>query len=270
MVVTVQEVGDASKSAQRFESRDNSRFDHVARSRELCGGRSLLAEGIKFRVDGLLEVFGFHPGFGRHLHFKYGTKYQRLLIHRHVLRDLLFVHKLLVQPAGLSPAKNRRRKIRFRISRFENRRSQPPHVHTGKLDVILKHGVTLRCNRRRACLDLRHILAALQRPKIFLHQAARLFRIEVPNNRQARVIWRVIQLEKVPHVLQLCRLNIQVRTDHFAVVRMFLREKLVEEPFFHYAVRSIFEALPPLITHHVLLIRKVRLVQFVRDISHAV
>src|SRR6267154_3301674 len=51
---------------------------------------------------------------------------------------------------------------------------------------------------------------------------------------------------------------------------MLFRKKLMEQPFFHYAVRSVFHALPPLVAYHVLLIRKICLVQFVRQITHAV
>ena len=134
----------------------------------------------------------------------------------------------------------------------------------------MNHRVTLRCNRRSVGFDLRHVLAALQWPKILVHQLARLLRIEVPNNRQARVVRGVIELEKIPHVLQLRGLNIEVRTDDFAVVRMLFRKELMEQPFFHHAVGSVLHALPALIADHVLLIRKIGLVQFVRQITHAV
>ena len=270
MVIAVQPVRDTSESAQRLETGDDSRFDHVSRPRELCSCRSVFTERVQLRIDRFLEIFGFHTGFCCRLHLKHRTKNQRLLIHCHVLRDLLFIHKFFVQPAGFSSAKNGGRKIRFGVARLEDRRGQPSHVNAWKLDVIVNHHVTLRCNRRSVGFDLRHVLAALQWPKILVHQLARLLRIEVPNNRQARVVRGVIELEKIPHVLQLRGLNIEVRTDDFAIVRMLFRKELMEQPFLHHAVGSVLHALPALIADHVLLIRKIGLVQFVRQIAHAV
>ncbi len=51
---------------------------------------------------------------------------------------------------------------------------------------------------------------------------------------------------------------------------MLFRKQLMKQPLFHDAVRSVFDALTPLVAHHVLLVRKVGLVQFVRQITHAV
>ena len=61
-----------------------------------------------------------------------------------------------------------------------------------------------------------------------------------------------------------------MRSDHVAVVWVLLRKYLVKHSFFHHAVWSVFHALPPFVAHYILLIRKIRLVQFVRQIAHAV
>ena len=123
MVVTVQAVGNSTESSQRLKACDDSRFDHVARPHELLGRGPVLPKRIQLRVDHFLEVLQFHAGFGRHLHFEHGTKNQRLLIHGHVLRNLFFIHKFLVQSAGLSAAENRCDKICLGVARLENRRS---------------------------------------------------------------------------------------------------------------------------------------------------
>ena len=96
MVVAVQAVGDSSESAKRLETRNDSRLDHISRSRDFCRRRPLLAERIHLRVDRFLEILWFHSGLCRRLHFKYGTKNQRLLIHRYVLRNLFFVNEFFV------------------------------------------------------------------------------------------------------------------------------------------------------------------------------
>ena len=134
----------------------------------------------------------------------------------------------------------------------------------------MNHCVTLRSNRRRVSLDLGHAFAPFQRRKIFFHQFARSLGMEIANDRQARIVRRVIELEKISHVLELRRLNIEVRTNHFTVIRMLFRKELVKQPLFHYAVRSVLNTLPPLIADYVLLVREVRLVQLVRQITHAV
>ncbi len=51
---------------------------------------------------------------------------------------------------------------------------------------------------------------------------------------------------------------------------MFFREELVKKAFFDDAVRSVFQALPPLVAHHVLLVRKIRLAELIGKIAHAV
>ena len=118
--------------------------------------------------------------------------------------------------------------------------------------------------------DLGNVLPALQWPKIFFHESPGFFGIEISDDRQARVVWRVIQLEKIPHVFEFGGLDVGMRSDHIAVIRMFFRKNLVKHRLFHHPVRRVFHALPPLVAHHILLVRKIGLVQFVRQITHAI
>ena len=270
MVVTVQAVGDASGPSQRLETRDDSRFEHVSRPRQLRRGWSLFAERLQLRVDRFLKIFRFHAGFCRRLHFKHRTKNQRLLIHAHVLGDLLFIHKFLVQPAGSSTAQNRCREFRFGVARFENRRGQPGHVHARELHVVLDHSAPFGCDCRRVRLDLGNVLPALQRAEIFFHESPGFFGIEISDDCQAGVVWRVIQLEKIPHVFEFGGLDVGMRSDHIGVIRMLFRKNLVKHRLFHHAVRCVFHALAALVTDHILLIRKVGLVQLIRQVTHPI
>ena len=51
---------------------------------------------------------------------------------------------------------------------------------------------------------------------------------------------------------------------------MAFRKELVEQALLHNSVGLVFHALPPFVAHDVLLIREIRLIQLVRQISHAV
>ena len=119
-------------------------------------------------------------------------------------------------------------------------------------------------------LDRRHGGAALQRAEILLDQLLRLRGIEVADDREARVVRRVVLAEESLHVVELRRLDVLVRADHVAVVRMALREERLDERLLGDAVRLVLDALTPLVADDVLLVRERRLVDLLEQVAHAV
>ena len=104
VVVHVQAVGDAAKPTERFESLDGSGIDDVPGALDLGRVWSCVAKVTQFGIDRLLELIRrmARPCGGLNLEDR--TEHQTLLPCGDVLRDLLLVHKRLVQTAGLAAA----------------------------------------------------------------------------------------------------------------------------------------------------------------------
>ena len=94
--------------------------------------------------------------------------------------------------------------------------------------------------------------------------------LEVAHDCQTGVVGSVIEPEEIPHVFQFGRLDVLVRADYVAVVGMALGIEQMEHSFVHDSVRSVLDALAPFVAHHVLLIGKAGLIQFVGQVAHAV
>ena len=193
-----------------------------------------------------------------------------MLICAHVQSHLLFVHEFLVQPAGFSAPQNCRGKVGLGVARFENRRGQPRLIHAWQLHVVLNHGAALGRDRRRFCRNFWHVFAPFEGTKIFFNQLFGVLRLEIPDDGQACVIGGVVQLKEVPYIFELCGLDVLVRTDNVAVIRMTLGIKQVHQPFFDGPVRLVLHALTALIADNVLLVGKIGLIQLVRQVAHAV
>ena len=82
---------------------------------------------------------------------------------------------------------------------------------------------------RRLRLDRRNRRSALQRAEVLLHQRLRLRRVEVADDGEAGVVGRVVLPEELLHVVELRRLDVFVRADDVAVVRMPGREQRLRE-----------------------------------------
>ncbi len=80
----------------------------------------------------------------------------------------------------------------------------------------------------------------------------------------------VVLPEKLPHVIELRGLDVGVRSDDVAVVRMPLRKQRLEHRFLDDAVRPVLAALTPLVPHDVLLVRQLRLIDRLEQVSHAI
>src|ERR1700682_6010457 len=87
--------------------------------------------------------------------------------------------------------------IGLRITGLENRRGQPGHVNRRELHMILNDGASLRTYSWGFDLNFGHFGAALQRAEMLFHEFTRMPGIEVADNREARVIRRVVQFEKI-------------------------------------------------------------------------
>ena len=246
------------------------RLDRVARALDLAARRRRRAKRGQLLVDRLLELLGRVSGTRGRLDLEHRSEDQRVLLRRHVLRDLLLVDQLLVQPARAAAAENRRGDVRIGVARLEDRRRQPRHVDARQLDARLHDLAPLGRDLRRLRLDRRNGRAALQRAEVLLDQRLRLRRVEVADDRQARVVGRVVLLEESLHVVELRRLDVLVRADDVAVVRMPLREQRLKQRLFGEAVRLVLDALAPLVADDVLLVRQRRLIDLVEQVAHAI
>ena len=193
-----------------------------------------------------------------------------MLVGRYIQRDLLFVDELLVKPAGLPASQHRGGKVRLRITRLENGRGEPRLVHPRELHVVLNDGAALGSDRRGFGGDPRHIVAALEWAKILFHEFSGTLRLKVTHNSKAGIVGGVVQPEEIPHIFQLCGLDVLMRTHDVAVIRVALGIEQMEHSLFHDSIRRVFHALATLVAHDVLLVGKVGLIQLVGQIPHAV
>src|SRR5438094_19882 len=243
MVVAVQAVGNAAKSAKRFESFDNPRFKHISRALEFFFRWPIRAERFQFRVDSLLQIFGLHAGTCRGLHLKLGAQHQRLLIRGDVKRNLFFINQLLVEAARFSASQDGCCEIRLGITGLENRRREPCFMDPRELHVVLNHGAALGGDWRSLRGDSWRVFAALERAEILFYKFFGVFGLEVSDDREACIVRSIVELEKVPDIFELCGLNVLVGTDDIVIVRMSFRKELVEQSLLHISVGLIFHKL---------------------------
>src|SRR5262249_58576154 len=116
--------------------------------------------------------------------------------------------------------------IGIRIAGSEERRGDPCDVHTWKLDSVSDDCASFGCNLRRLHVWLCDGLPALEWPKVFFHQRLRCGFVDVADDRNRCVVRRVVALEELLHIFQLCRLDVGMRTPAVALIRMILREEL--------------------------------------------
>ena len=116
----------------------------------------------------------------------------------------------------------------------------------------------------------RHRGTPLQRAEVLLDQLLGRRDVDVADDRHARVVRRVELAEEPPHVVQLHRLDVLVRSDDVAVVRVALREQRLHQRFFGKSVRLVLDALAPLVADDVLLVRERGLVDLLEQIAHAI
>ena len=270
VVVHVQPIGNAAEAADRLETLHHPCLDPVARPLNLGRIRSLVAEAIQLFIERRLDFFRRVAGPRSDRNVEHRAECQRRLPGCHVLRDLLLVHKLFVQPARFSPAQDVGRDVGLSVAGAEDGRGQPGDVHARQLDVILDDKPALGRNRRRLHPERRHVGPPLERPEVLFDQPPGRRLVDVPHDREARIVRRVIQLEELLHVVEARSLNVGVRSDDARIVGMCLREERVVERLFDDAVRLVLDRLAPLVADDILLIRKVRLVQLVDLIPHAI
>ncbi len=106
--------------------------------------------------------------------------------------------------------------------------------------------------------------------EILLHLFLDLVLVEVSDDCQGGVIWRVVLAEKVAHIFEFRGFDVNVRSNHGRIVGMVFREQFVVETFFHQSIRRVLRRLTPFIAHHVALVRQVLNVQFAGQVGHAV
>ena len=218
VVVAVQAIGDAAKSTERSRPsmiRDSIPFRARAQLRR---GRTVFRKASSSFVDrpfpALRALVRAAPSPAIS---KTEPRISDCCVTADVQRDLLFVDEFLVQPARLPAAQNRRREIGVRIAGLEDRRRQPRHVDARQLHVVLDDRAPLRGDRRRLRRDLRHgARRASAAQNISPRALSACAGSKSPDNRQARVVRRVVELEEIAHVLELRRLNVRVRADDVA------------------------------------------------------
>ncbi len=163
-----------------------------------------------------------------------------------------------------------RRDVGVGVAFLEERRRDPGHVDARQLDAIFDDEPALRGNDRRLHLHWRNGRSALQRAEVFLDELLGRGLVDVAGDRNRRVVRRVVLPEKFPHVVELRGLDVGVRSDDDAVVRMPFGKQRLEHRFLDDAVRPVLGALPPLVPHDVLLVRQLGLIDRLEQVSHAI
>src|SRR4029079_1088727 len=131
--------------------------------------------------------------------------------------------KLLIQPARAPAAENVARDNRVSITRFKDRGREPRHVDARQLDAIRHDLAPFGRDLRRLNVDGWDRGAALQRTEVLFDEFPRRRRIEVADNRDARVVGLVIPLEDLARILEFGGLNARMRANYAGVIRMVLR-----------------------------------------------
>ncbi len=129
---------------------------------------------------------------------------------------------------------------------------------------------TFRGDRRRLHVEFRHGRTAAQRSEVLRDEPLHLGRLEITDDREARVVRRIEGPEELLHVIELHGLDVLVRADDVRVVGVTLREQQVEQLFLHDAVGLVLDGLAALVAHDVLLVRQGALVEHVQQVAHAV
>ena len=136
----------------------------VLRARSISSSlRRLRTQQRQLLFDGFLQLLHRVSRTRGGLDLENRSQHQRVLLRRHVLRNLLLVDQLLVEAARASAAENRRGDVRIGIAWLQNRRGQPGHVHARQLDARVDDLAALGRDLRRLGLDRRNRRAALQR-----------------------------------------------------------------------------------------------------------
>ena len=220
MLVGVEAIGDAAKSAESLQSVDDARLDRIVRALDFGGVRSGCPELLELGVDGGLELLRRLAGACYDFDREHRSQRQRVLLDLNALRNLLVVDQRFEQAAGAAATENVRGNGGIGITVLENRRRQPAHAHLRELDGVGDREAALARDRRRLDIRLLHRGPTLQRSEVLLDQRLDLRGVDVADDREAGIVRRVVLLEEVPHVLELRGLNVLVGSDDARVVRV--------------------------------------------------
>ena len=99
MVVLVQTIGDAAEAAQVLQLANDVGLDGVACALQFGRRGTVLADLVELGVDRLFQLFGRDAGLGSRLDIEHGAEQFAVVVDFNVLRDLLFIDKLLVETA---------------------------------------------------------------------------------------------------------------------------------------------------------------------------
>ena len=130
VVVLVQAIGDSAESAESLQPANDLGFNCVPRTLEFLLIGALAAEPLKLLVNDPLDFRCRVTRPCRDVQFEDRPQEKRLQLDGDVLGDLLFVHKSLVEPAGLAAGQNLGCEVGFCIAGPVDGRGNPAHVHT--------------------------------------------------------------------------------------------------------------------------------------------
>jgi hypothetical protein len=172
---------------------------------------------------------------------------------RDVLRDLELVDEPPVEPAVLPASEDARERRHRRAGGRVAGRAVPREVEPRELDGVLQHEPVLALQRRRGDGLERRLRPARDRPVPLLDPRSRLLQVEVAGDDEARVVRRVVRLEKVDDVLVARRREVFHRPDRGPVVGVAGRVERLPEDRVGHPVRPVLVALAPLVLDHVAL-----------------
>jgi hypothetical protein len=207
VIEVIEQVGD---TAVRFQIADGAVFKAVAGPLQFGGARPVALQLREVGVDAAFQFRQRLAGPRGGLDREQGALAHGVLIGVDVLCDLLLVHQLLVEAAGLATPQQRRQQVGIGVAGTQNSRRAPGQMQARQFDRVGDRHTALAAGRRRRNGGPGHVGAALERSEIPLHPGFGACDVDVADDRQAGVVRHVEFAEEGAHFREPCGLDLRV------------------------------------------------------------
>jgi hypothetical protein len=269
LVVAVEGVSDTAETAKALETGDLLGEVNGASGVELLFGWAVGLQFADLLPEGGFEVFELHVWFGGDRAFGDTSQFERVVGTTDRLRDLLFVHEDLIEPAGLSAAEDIDKKIDVCVTGGIDSGRQEGYAELRKLDGVGDGGALLFGDRCGGHGDRFGCGSFGDRAEVFGEERLQFGGIKVTGDRETRVVWGVELFEEVADIVEAGCFDVGVGADDIGVVGMiFGKEELID--FFAPEVIGSTFALAALVADNVALVREFFAVEAFKEETHAV
>ena len=267
-LVEVELVCLAAEATDILHLPEQPRLNAALRPLHLVAFGRPVAQLLHLVEQRLLDLLRRVPGLDGRGEHQLAAQHGRVPRGADVLRDLPVVDEVVIEAARLAGAQNADQDP-YRAS-LERPRPDVPDVDPGELHRIVHDLADFFRMRlgRRGHFRLRR--PTRNRPEVLLDQQLHPGRIEVADDGHRRIVGRVVGAEEVLHVLERGLLQVLVRADHVAEVRVRLGIEQLAEPLLRPAVGDVLDALPLLVADDIPLRVQLLLIDGVEEEAHAI